>query len=227
MKSTRQKGMMAGGALMCNVLMCVMTVLYYGVYYVFITTSSAEEVLSINKISAGTGVPEWKFFAIFVASLLYMAGLIYFTGKIVVNIKDMGFGMFKQFGIAVLNGLNGLASRAGDSIKNLFSDNSDNSVSSSSISASNSATEISNSEENPISVKTVGDSTVTINNNNLNGELGQETGDSGYMMDGGIGGVNTVTEYQINDIIDKGRGMSETSQSSSAERDLNETRTEE
>lgn len=213
-RSKREKGMMLGGTFMCHAAICVVTVAYYFIYYAFITVASNEEVLSINKITADTSVPTMKILAIVVGSLLYLAFLVIFTWKLLRNIKDMGFGVFRSMGVALLNGVNRMAGSVGDKVSNYFGGDSSTSYSSS----SNVSADIDSSEKNPVNVKVVGDSKVAItNNNSFDKEIGHEDGDSGYMMDGGVRGANNVREFNIDQVIEEGSHRSEAKQTGDSE----------
>ena len=97
-----------------NVVYTVLTICYYGVFALLISTSTADSVLSLDNIVVDAGPPTWQFLIIIITSLIYVYfsyRLIKFTIK---NFRDMGFEVYAAFGSMltskITKGINGLYS---------------------------------------------------------------------------------------------------------------------
>ena len=193
----------AGGFALSNIVFMVVTILYYLLYSVMITTSTVDSVLSINNMSMKPGVPTWKFLLIFIGSIVYLAVIIKFLNFIWKHYRDMGYEVYHSIasGIAgrISNAVEGVGNRLhgdiGNSNKNAGAVNYND----------DSTTTIKNNSDNPVKVKTV-DSDVRVNNlaNNESG-LTNSMGDSGYTFETDADKYNNVSPSDIDKIIEDGK----------------------
>lgn len=91
-KQDRSKGKVVVGTLLINLRYALYTVAYYAVFYLMITMSTPDEIISKSKMSITSSVPTFKFVVVLVASALYIYFIVWkiavFTWK---NRHDMGF----------------------------------------------------------------------------------------------------------------------------------------
>lgn len=88
----------SSGFMINNIVYTVLTILYYGVFALLISTSTADSVLSLDNIVVDAGPPTWQFLIIIITSIVYIYlsyKLINFTIK---NFRDMGFEVYAAFG---------------------------------------------------------------------------------------------------------------------------------
>lgn len=121
LSTAKRKGKAVSGALMSNILLMIVTVAYYGVYWLFITRSGSDEILTTDVINAGTSMVMWKLLAVFVASLAYIVFLIYFAYKMACSFRDMGYSLMKQYVSSVTNGISNLVTNITNGFSNLGS----------------------------------------------------------------------------------------------------------
>lgn len=91
-KQDRSKGKVVVGTLLINLRYALYTVAYYAVFYLLITMSTPDEIISKSKMSITSSVPTFKFVVILIASAVYIYLIVWkiavFTWK---NRHDMGF----------------------------------------------------------------------------------------------------------------------------------------
>ena len=103
--------------LLNNIIFMVLTLLYYSVFALLISSNTADSVLSVSNITVDAGPPTWQFLIIVIISIVYIVlsyKLLQFTLK---NVRDMGFEVLTAYGSMlvgkVTNGMSNISSKIG------------------------------------------------------------------------------------------------------------------
>lgn len=201
-KQDRSKAKIIVGTLLINLRYALYTIAYYAVFYLLISMSTPDQILSVSKLSITSSVPTFKFVAILIASGTYtyflIKKIIIFTWQ---NRNDMGFD-------TQMTMLSNLADRVGSGFRRVTGAVNTNSSSvSSTIMESNKKlqTEVKNSKREPVKTEIV-DGQVDIKNGSRDTGEGYKVKDSGYFH-GSDTKEDVLDSDAINNQINKGRDI--------------------
>lgn len=92
----KYKTKLACGQLVSNVVFLFITLCYYFVFYVLINITSADEVLTVDRIQVTAGNPIWCLIIVLVASIAYIAFMMWQINFCFKNYRDMGIEMYSS-----------------------------------------------------------------------------------------------------------------------------------
>ena len=91
---SRYKMKTACGQLISNLIVLGMTIGYYLVFYLMLSITSSDEVLSINRMKVTSGNPMWCLVIILIASCAYVYGMWAMINFCFKNYRDMGMEIY-------------------------------------------------------------------------------------------------------------------------------------
>lgn len=92
----REKAKTTGGALMTNIALTIITILYYGCFSIFITRAGGEMLLTENGFNTGSGNVMGEVIWITIASVVYFLLLLFFIIKLIRCATDMGASVWGE-----------------------------------------------------------------------------------------------------------------------------------
>lgn len=237
--SRKTKANVAAGSLITNILFTGYTLIYFILFKLLMGRSTADEVLSTNKMTVELGSPAWVIFIVLILSGIYT----FLLGKHILfcirNRGDMGFSAYSQMASSIVGSVQGLGARIGDGVRNVFS--RDDSVNSSSTTNATLSTQIGNNAGSSTGGFTDNsDNSTTVNNSNNNdfsdnssynssSSSGSSSGSGGYSsgsrygnqnsrINRGYDDIGTSDEFDYNDTL-----YMEPADSSDVTADINDT----
>ena len=201
-RDNKEAAKSAGGFIVTNIVFMGVTICYYLVYTLLITTSTADSVLSVKNINMSTSVPTWKFLIVFISSIIYIIIILKYLSIIWKNYRDMGYEIYH--GIAV-----SAAERISDTVESmgnkLSGDTDMPKIRGSESSTSSGETKVHNTSDEPLKVQLV-DSEVSVNNmDSYKNTKESDVGDSGYNYSGSESRHEELTADDIDKAIDEGK----------------------
>lgn len=192
----------AGGFITTNIIFMGVTVCYYLIYALLITTSTADSVLSVKSINISTSIPTWKFLIIFIASIIYMVVIIKYLSIIWKNYRDMGFEIYHGIATSAAEKISDAIESVGDRVSG---DAGGTKTSNSTSTTHGGDTTVNNTSDNPLRVQLV-DSEVSVNSmdNHIDGS-DSNVGDSGYVNSEEDTRREEITADDIDKAVDEGK----------------------
>jgi len=119
--SRKTKANIAAGTLITNVLFTAYTILFFLLFKLIMGRSSADEILSTNRMTVELGSPAWVILVVLLLSAAYVFILvkhIWFCGT---NRGDMGFSAYSHMASSIVGSVRSLGGKIGDGFRTTFS----------------------------------------------------------------------------------------------------------
>ena len=189
-----------------NIVYLLITLGYYLVFSLMVTTNTADSVLSADNISVTVGSPTWVFLIIFAASLAYIALSIKLLQFTLVNYRDLGFEAYATIASVAAN-------RVGASVGKVaskFGIGGGAEISSGGISSAREYNESNMGDDIGIdmgdgTIKSSSKVTINQSNNQEDNRVVNNYTESGYYTGKQDGDINTWSGDEINKQIQKGK----------------------
>lgn len=112
--SPKYKAKIACGQLISNVLFLFITMCYYLVFFALINLTASDDVLTVSSVQVTAGNPVWCLIVVLIASIAYVAFMLWQLNFCWKNYRDMGVEMYSSMMHNVVgklkNSINGLKS---------------------------------------------------------------------------------------------------------------------
>ena len=116
-RDNKTKTKVSCGYVVSNIIMAVITVVYFAAFKGIMAMTTSDEVLSISSAGVSTGNPVWCLVFVLAISAIYCAAMYFMLRFCIKNYRDMGFEMYAGVTNMATVGITNAIDRLGSKIQ--------------------------------------------------------------------------------------------------------------